>query len=369
MAKPVLDLIIPKISPEGRGKLRAVLRLIPAKFNPDALGEFKTPSSVRNFDQVIQWLRDRGGPFALELDFGFLKLPGCQLETGKLDANALQRNLKSFTTYGWYMAQMHAQKNWRAEESTRSSGLDDAVRASEGVVGGASARILSELLDDEKTVTSASTSSPEPDPLPSPPPPIDHIRAILNPKKILGFLFGALVVVGGVYGLADSQPGQRLLALGMLVGLRYGVFLFVISALMFFASFRFLKLKRWIENTPTSKTRSMAMGMVELIGTAERAYNLFSPMTHVRCVYYRMRKYKKQRNPANNSQSNWMLTKSLSSGNVPFFLKDENRATCGSIPRGPISAPVIRRNFTEVSSVRCWVTPSLLVPMIGWWRK
>ena len=326
MSKPVLDLIVPDTRAEHKGKLKAVLRLIPTKFNPDALGEQKTPSAVQNFDQVIQLLKERSGSFALEMDFGFLKLPGCHIETNHLDANALQRNLKSFTYYGWYMAQMHAQKNWRPERGFRElmGGQNAApIVAASGVGGGN--WMLNELLSDEdgkKDTLPSTTGTPEPDPLPTPPLPIDHMD-VRNLKKYLPLFIGAIAFVGGIYALADTDPGKRLLALAALVGVRYGVILFTFSALFFFASFRFLKLKRWIENTPTSKTRSMAMGMVELIGTAERAYNLFSPMTHVRCVYYRMRKYKKQRNPANNSQSTWVLKKSLSSGNVPFFLKDE----------------------------------------------
>ncbi|MBE0599638.1 MAG: hypothetical protein IH614_20550, partial [Desulfuromonadales bacterium] len=59
---------------------------------------------------------------------------------------------------------------------------------------------------------------------------------------------------------------------------------------------------------------SMAMGMVEVHGRAERQHALVSPMTHLACVWYRLRRYRRHR-------QGWRLTSS-SSGAVPFFLDD-----------------------------------------------
>ena len=46
-----------------------------------------------------------------------------------------------------------------------------------------------------------------------------------------------------------------------------------------------LRLKRRVENTPTSRIRSLAMGMVEVKGKAIRSYALVSPMTQLPCVF------------------------------------------------------------------------------------
>jgi E3 ubiquitin ligase len=54
----------------------------------------------------------------------------------------------------------------------------------------------------------------------------------------------------------------------------------------FYFAFRAFRLKRRIEDTPTSKIRSMAMGLVELKGTVVPRELLLSPYTRKRCVYY-----------------------------------------------------------------------------------
>jgi hypothetical protein len=80
-------------------------------------------------------------------------------------------------------------------------------------------------------------------------------------------------------------------------------------------AFACLRLKRFVENTPTSRIRSLAMGLVEVRGRAMRRYALVAPMTQSACVWYRLRKYRRDRN-------NWTLTSQSDSTHVPFILDD-----------------------------------------------
>ena len=90
-----------------------------------------------------------------------------------------------------------------------------------------------------------------------------------------------------------------------------------ISAFMFWSAFHFLRMKRQIENTPTSRVRSIAMGLVEVKGRALRKFALVSPMSHTPCAFYRLTKYRRERN------NQWKVSSISSSGNVPFLLEDE----------------------------------------------
>ena len=82
------------------------------------------------------------------------------------------------------------------------------------------------------------------------------------------------------------------------------------------SGFYFILLKRQIENTPTSKIRSMAMGMVEVHGQARRVYALVAPISQTACAWYRIRKYRK------DSRDNWKLVREEDSGHVPFQIDD-----------------------------------------------
>lgn len=65
---------------------------------------------------------------------------------------------------------------------------------------------------------------------------------------------------------------------------------FVVIVIFFFSIFRYIKHKHLIEGLPTSKVRSIAMGLVEIQGIATPALNkiLKSSLTNKDCVYYRI---------------------------------------------------------------------------------
>lgn len=109
---------------------------------------------------------------------------------------------------------------------------------------------------------------------------------------------------------------------------------FVIGVGSFIGSFKRMREKRLIENTPTSKVRSIAMGLVELKGkaVASPSYKLKSPFSGKPCVYYRytIEEFKKRR-----KNSEWVTIRNFSPKTF-FFLQDET----GSVLVNPENARI-----------------------------
>lgn len=93
-----------------------------------------------------------------------------------------------------------------------------------------------------------------------------------------------------------------------------GLFLFV-------KGFFWLKQKKLIENTPTSKIRSLAMGLVEIFGKviSEKNKLLTSPLTNHDCVYYN---YLIEEKRGSGKSSHWATIKKEEKG-INFYLMDE----------------------------------------------
>lgn len=94
-----------------------------------------------------------------------------------------------------------------------------------------------------------------------------------------------------------------------------------VGVYFFIKGFRTLKRKRLIENTPTSKTRSLAMGLVEVCGEAlpYREHILKSPFSASDCVYYRYRIEEYRKSGKNNR---WVTVKT-GVDYRHFYLKDD----------------------------------------------
>lgn len=107
---------------------------------------------------------------------------------------------------------------------------------------------------------------------------------------------------------------------------------------LFFLGFRWLRQKRLIENTPTSKVRSIAMGLVEIFGSALSAEKkiLKSPFTAKDCVYY---SYKIEELRSNGKHTYWATIKK-GNENVHFFLKDSTGAVLVDPEKAKVDVPV-----------------------------
>jgi hypothetical protein len=101
-----------------------------------------------------------------------------------------------------------------------------------------------------------------------------------------------------------------------------GIALAVIGAFagvyLFYCGFRLLQRKRLILNTPASKIRSAAVGLVEINGLAVGPYSMTAPITGVPCYYFRTTAWQWQQRGKN---SQWVKVADERM-HVPFFLDD-----------------------------------------------
>lgn len=99
-----------------------------------------------------------------------------------------------------------------------------------------------------------------------------------------------------------------------IIGLVFGIYIFI-------KSFGWRGRKNLIENTPTSKIRSLAMGLVEVYGEVVPAKGsmLKSPFTSSDCVYYM---YKVEELRRSKRSSHWVTINQGFEGKN-FFLKDD----------------------------------------------
>ncbi len=92
------------------------------------------------------------------------------------------------------------------------------------------------------------------------------------------------------------------------------------GAVVFYFGFAQFKKVQFIENIPTSKVRSIAMGLVELKGKAiKAAEELASPVSKTNCVYY---EYKIEEWRKSGKSSEWRDIYRETKV-VPFYLQDD----------------------------------------------
>jgi len=98
---------------------------------------------------------------------------------------------------------------------------------------------------------------------------------------------------------------------------------------LFFQGFRLLQRRRLILDTPSSKIRSAAMGMVEISGLAAGPYTMAAPITTRPCYYYRTVAWEWKRR---GKSSSWVKV-AAECMHLPFFL-DDNTGRVLVDPRG-----------------------------------
>jgi hypothetical protein len=109
---------------------------------------------------------------------------------------------------------------------------------------------------------------------------------------------------------------------------------------VFYRGFQLLQRKRLIMNTPVSKIRSAAMGLVEVSGLASGPYTVIAPITGVPCYYYRTMVWQWKRQ---GKSSSW-VKEADESLHVPFYL-DDGTARVLINPQG--AEMDIHRDFQE----------------------
>jgi hypothetical protein len=117
----------------------------------------------------------------------------------------------------------------------------------------------------------------------------------------------------------------------------------VCGVYLFYRGFQMLQRKRLIENTPTSKIRGAALGLVEVNGLATGPYTIPSPITGIPCYYYRSVAWQLKRSGKNEHWEK-VADESL---HVPFYVDDNT----GMLLVDPQGAEMdIHRDFCELYS-------------------
>ncbi len=265
--------------------------------------------------------------FKLHTEFGLVNLPGCTLRRDDPENPETQRqNLISLARYGWLMADLlkAAAKDQPVETDQESAGVATtaALAQNPAVVAAAAAAEVMPVIDEIRREMAKEDSPPrhENDPeiaeagLPAPPP-AQAGRGWSNPTFWIGGIGAAIATaIMILLDMSDSHLMNKV----AYHAFASGAIPALISYMAFWYAFHFLRMKRQIENTPTSKIRSIAMGMVEVKGEAVRKYALVSPMSQIPCVYYRLTRYRRK-----ERDHQWRVTGISSSNNVPFYIEDE----------------------------------------------
>ncbi|RLB72202.1 MAG: hypothetical protein DRH07_05200, partial [Deltaproteobacteria bacterium] len=322
--KPVLDLYLL----DENLKVAEAVRILPGKFDPKGLGDRATLSSKQNLEQILKLTEEYSGEFHLQTDFGLANLPGCIIRRDDLNNPETQRqNLLSLARYGWLMADLVKAGPIKPPQQDEENNLSGAITAAilmqnpalaaEGqleeilpIVKEISEEIDKGSNDGERITTPLDTADPG---LP-PPPPAKSGAGWSKSGFWRGGAGAALFIF--FFALFEISDGELLNRVAY-YSFASGAIPFFIAMLMFWYAFYFLRMKRQIENTPTSKVRSVAMGMVEVKGKAIRSYALISPMSNTPCVFYRLTKYRR------NVKNQWQVSSVSSSDNVPFLLEDD----------------------------------------------
>ena len=322
--KPVLDLYLL----DDRRHIQDAVRIFPGRFDPKGLGERATVVGRQNLETILRLAEEHAGTFNLFTDFGLVNLPGCTLN--KDDPNnpePQRRNLLSLTRYGWLMADVLRAGPMTATQRKENADLSGAVAAAllmqnpalaaDGGISQvmpAAGGIADEI--DAAAERYRKTGGPFPDRSDSgllPPPPSQAVSLWRRPGL---WMIAAWAFIFTGLGFLRNAVNSDLLDKAAYHAFASGAIPVLIATLSLWYGFYLLRMKRKIENTPTSKIRSVAMGMVEVKGKAIRKYALVSPMTQTSCVFYRLTRYRRDKN------NRWAVSSVRSSDNVPFLLDD-----------------------------------------------
>ncbi len=316
---PVLDLYLL----DDNNSIIDGVRVFPGKFDPKGLGEKATLSSRQNLKTILDLITSEyAAELTLRTDFGLVNLPGCNLNRDNPeDPETLRQNLLSLTRYGWLMADIVRADSLNKKSTEPDPELTAMITPLSIATGLASAtplsqdvqKILAKELADQPDHSRQSEQAPAAPGLPAPPQGESGQR-----WNTPTFWFGStggltLGLIIAALEIDTSHTLRKLLARAF----ASGAVSICAAALMFWYAFYFLRIKRQIENTPTSRVRSIAMGMVEVKGRALRKYALVSPITHIACAYYRLTRYRRGKN------NTWEIASVSSSHHVPFYLEDD----------------------------------------------
>ena len=293
------------------------------RFSYLGLGEKMTHSKGGNFRIMVNQAMAMARSAVTDEYFGISLLPGASPDW-RQDKSAVEKELGRYAAYITAAASQKLLPFVLDTETIEES--ENAAASSAGGTGAAGA-------DANSGIHSTKGLRPPPD--------VNYSRITAFFQTSLPELIVGLIVIASPFSLfmaganriAEHQVFWKAVA---------GSGVLLAGFLMFCYSLLLLYYRRMIENTPTSKIRSMSMGMVELSGRTRLYYDLRSSATKTHCVYYRCRYYKYQRTGDN---SRWALTRSVSSGKIPFYIEDDTGRVLVK-PEGAIfNVPLTTQSF------------------------
>lgn len=115
-----------------------------------------------------------------------------------------------------------------------------------------------------------------------------------------------------------------------------------------YSTFKRLRHARWVEDTPTSRIRSAAQGLVELKGSVQAGGHdpLLSPLAGTSCLWYR---FTVEERRSNGKNERWVRVEHGSSER-PFVLRDDT----GECWINPVGAEVHPRSRRRWEGSRRW---------------
>ncbi len=268
-------------------------------FSYMGLNDKMTPSKGSNFRVMVNKAMALAKLSITEEHFGISLMPGANPEWSK-GKSSVERELGR---YARYILKAVEKKLLPFAPESKTAGKEDRILP------------LSEDQDRTDVYASGMNSSKGL----KPPPDMHYSRITAFFQTSLPELIVGLIVIVSPFSLFMSSV-KSISAHQFFWKAAADSAIAVAGFLMFSYSLLLLYYRRMVENTPTSKIRSLSMGMVELSGKARLYYDLRTSATKTPCVYYRCRYYKYQKT---NDGSRWALTRSVSSGKIPFYIEDE----------------------------------------------
>lgn len=310
-------------------KISAAVRIFPGSFDHRQLGDKGSLSRNGNLLALLEVIKDRVHSLQINYQFGLGFLPCCRVEKTNDRGNS-NANLDALTRYGWLLADIAATYEQNAQASPILSEILRPVAAASEGFNQAGLFTPAQSQTPEHNISHVQQTAPT---LPPPPQAETHsgLKLHLSGWRIALTAVGALIV----FVSHGQENAPRFI---YHYGIRTGLIPATIGLAALWGAIHFWRLKQRIENTPTSKARSAAMGMIEVSGRAKRVYSLVSPISQLPCVYYCLKKYQR-----NKREDSWRVTQVTTSANVPFILADDT----GSILIDPQGAQLKPQYSTE----------------------
>lgn len=312
---PIADIYI--FSPDGQFK--GAVRISPA--SNISLSDDKKKEASERLHEIISSLREKAGRLILNMEFGFSRISGAYPASGESSDEILE-NAERLTKLGNFFVIMDQMKPF-PDMKKELAFIGESFALISAPPPPEPEKIESpEQKTPEKSLSSRPSSKNDDafvwnntNHLPIPP---DEPSRGLDKKTIGAIIFAVLFVFMIIAGRSGGDSfAARLTDSVIKYGFETGLLFAVASVFLLWLGFRYITNKRLMENLPTSKARSVSMGMSELKGKAVRKYGLVSPISLAPCIYYSVEKFKK------NSKGAWTRYTSETRASVPFYLEDE----------------------------------------------